>query len=92
MNKAFKKTCFIHFNLDVKQSMLKLPMLTQTIAFPAGLPKFSLLLLPAHAMDLGEWDFIFLVYMWCVLISLICSGEFGGRRRCGFGKLNIALT
>ena len=82
MNKAFKKTCFIHFN-HVKQSVL---ICTQMI------PKFSLLLLPAHAMDLGEWDFIFLVYMWCVLISLICSGEFGGRRRCGFGKLNIALT
>ena len=91
MNKAFKKTCFIHFNLDVKQSMLKLPMLTQTIAFPAGLPKFSLLL-NSHAMDLGEWDFIYLAYMWYLLISLICSGEFGGRRRCGFGKLNIALT
>ena len=88
MNKALRKIFFICFNLDDKLSML---ICTKTIAFPAGLPKFSLLL-NSHAMDLGEWDFIFLVYMWCVLISLICSGEFGGRRRCGFGKLNIALT
>ena len=91
MNKALRKIFFICFNLDDKVSML---ICTKTIAFPAGLQKFSLLLLPAraHAMDLGEWDFIFLVYMWYLLISLTCSGEFGGRRRCGFGKLNIALT
>ena len=89
MNKAFKKICFIHFNKDVKQSVL---ICTKTEAFPAGLPEFSLLLLPGHEMDLGEWDFIYLAYMWYLLISLICSGEFGGRRRCGLGKLNIALT
>ena len=88
MNKALRKIFFICFNLDDKVSML---ICTKTIAFPAGLPKFSLLL-NSHAMDLGEWDFIYLAYMWYLLISLICSGEFGGRRRCGFGKLNIALT
>ena len=57
MNKALRKIFFICFNLDDKVSML---ICTKTIAFPAGLPKFSLLLLPALAMDFGKWDFIFL--------------------------------